>query len=111
MFVLLPSDTALVYRVSKFFGGTERTDAVGHVILFGLFTLSLYWMFNYHLSRQYACYAAVGCGLLIGTAFELLQNVIPARGASALDLYANWVGTLAALAGHLGYAILRRFLK
>jgi hypothetical protein len=40
-----------------------------------------------------------------------LQNVIPARGASALDLHANWVGALAALVSHLGYVSLRRLLK
>jgi len=49
------------------------------------------------MSSKYAVGIAIFITLTLGTATELLQTVIPERGASLLDLAANWLGVLSFL--------------
>ena len=53
----------------------------------------------------HAGFLAIALGVLIGTADELFQAVVPGRDSSALDLLADTIGlTLAQLV----YAVIRR---
>jgi VanZ family protein len=50
------------------------------------------------LPRQRAILLAAGIALAIGTTTEVLQIIIPSRGATLLDLGANWLGIFAVAA-------------
>ena len=90
---LTPGDSrSLVGRTSAFFGGSDLTDAAGHVVLFGVLTLLLYWAVRVFWEPQRALIVAVGCGLLVGMLTELAQMGIPDRGFALLDLISNWLG-------------------
>ena len=92
MFMLTPSDKPVVEDTSATFGGTDVTDAIGHVILFG--TLALFWWaaLACHWSISNALYIALVISLCLGVFTEIAQNWIPERGTSLLDLVANACG-------------------
>jgi len=96
--MLSPSgDGTTVSWVSKLFGGTETTDAVGHVIINVI--LALLWCWAISL---YATIAKTIIIVLIGGMFwcfsaELVQSFVPNRGSSLLDLAANILGILIGL--------------
>lgn len=92
--MLTPADDNVVEDTSSAFGGTDLTDAVGHVILFA--ALAGVWFNALRLRwppRRAWWITRVG-GLALATALELAQTRVPDRGASWLDLGANWLGIL-----------------
>jgi len=92
--LLMPGDNAIVSDTSHAFGGTALTDALGHVILFGVWTGLVYGVFVFYLPRKKAFYATLGTILILGTCIELAQYLVPERGVAVLDLSANWLGAL-----------------
>jgi VanZ family protein len=88
----LPGDTAVVDNTSKAFGGTDVSDAIGHVVLAGILTLLYYAVAVLHRKPRPALYIAVAGALVLTTSTEFAQLFIPHRGASLLDLSANWLG-------------------
>ncbi len=91
-FMLWPSDGTTVEDVSKTFGGSDLTDAAGHVALFLVETAALYNLLRHYLPAPRALYGAIGGTLVLGLMFEAAQTWIPARGFALLDLGANWSG-------------------
>lgn len=101
--LLAPSEGSGVKEVSGTFGGTDLTDAVGHVALLLVETFLVFILARHYVPEQRAATIAVVWALGLGTALELAQLWIPARGAALLDVAANWCG-----AGL--FVVLRRYL-
>lgn len=87
-----PSDAPGIADLSRLFGGSEITDAIGHVVLFSMLTFVWYFALLYRWNRRTAFRAAVAVVWLLGTGAELSQHIVPHRGFSLLDLLANWLG-------------------
>ncbi len=113
VFTLTPGDSALVEKTSVALGGSDYTDANGHVLLFSILTMLCFWALTLRFSPRSALILSAGLGLLIGTGTEFAQVFIPYRGAAWLDLGANWIGvlggvTLVALGIFLANTLLRK---
>ncbi len=94
--MLMPaSEGSVAKNLSLFAGGSEVTDAIGHVILYGVLTGLWYWALRVHTIHAWA--GALAVALTVGIGTELLQVFIPDRGASVLDLAANTIGPLLAV--------------
>jgi VanZ family protein len=89
-----PDTSPGVSEASNLLGGTEITDSIGHVILFALLSAAWYIGFRYRWSPKRAFYQTVAVAILIGTATELFQGIVPHRGMALGDLLANWSGVL-----------------
>lgn len=91
-FMVLPGSTPAIHNTSAFFGGTDLSDAIGHVILFG--TLALLWhgalVLRMSPARSYRY--ALWLVLLLAISTEFAQQFVPRRGASLLDMAANLIG-------------------
>ncbi|MBN1311614.1 MAG: VanZ family protein [Anaerolineae bacterium] len=87
-----PSRGTPVGSLSLFFGGTELTDAAGHVILCGILVWLWYWALRGYLQPSWVLGVGVAVGLGLGIVTELAQVFVPSRGASLLDLLANVLG-------------------
>jgi hypothetical protein len=100
--MLSPSgDGTTVSGISKVFGGTETSDAVGHMIINAIQALLWCWTLSLYLSpakttRLILIGAVVWC---FGA--ELAQQFVPKRGTSLLDRAANILGVLIGLIGDL----------
>jgi VanZ family protein len=90
----LPGNTPLVNGTSRFLGGTDITDALGHVGLQCLFTAAWFWALRLYLSKKAALGCAIGIALAFGTLTEFAQYFVPERGSTLLDLGANWIGVV-----------------
>lgn len=89
-----------VSTLSHSTGGTARTDANGHFLLFASLTLLWFWTLTLQLSTRRAALLAAVIGITLGLSLEAAQQVIAARGSSLLDYSANMAGVgLATLAG------------
>jgi VanZ family protein len=93
-FMAAPSDSLGVADLSRMFGGTEITDAIGHVVLFSALTFAWYFALRYRWNEPTAFVVAVVAVGLLGTVAELSQHFVPHRGMALLDLLANWTGVL-----------------
>lgn len=93
--MLSPSgDGTTVSWVSKLFGGTETTDAVGHIIINAILALLWCWTISlYATTAKTTRYVLVG-GIIWCFGAELSQFFVPERGTSLLDLAANIGGVL-----------------
>ena len=89
---MLPGDTAIVDNTSKAFGGTDVSDAAGHVVLAGILTLMYFAIAMLRWEARPALFIAAAGAVVLTTGTELAQSFIPHRGASWLDLSANWLG-------------------
>lgn len=78
-----------VDNVSRFFGGTELTDAIGHVIIFATLALLWQWTLRVHIASDRALRAGLLVALLLGVFTEIGQSFVPNRGANLWDLLAN----------------------
>ena len=87
-----PSRGTPVGWVSRLFGGTELTDAAGHVILISILVWLWYQTLRKSVRPTWALATVVAIGLGLGVVTELIQTFIPSRGASLLDLLANTLG-------------------
>jgi VanZ family protein len=97
--MLTPSDKAVVEETSNSFGGTDLTDTVGHVILFGVLALLWWAALACRGDARAALWRGVGWAAALGVALEIAQHWVPERGVSVLDLVANvggavsiWIG-------------------
>lgn len=65
-----------------------------HIIGFSLLTLVWWWAFHATLPTPRALLLAVLIALPLGFITEILQTLVPDRGASLLDMAANWLSSL-----------------
>lgn len=93
--MLSPGEESAAEDLSRFFGGTDVTDALGHILLFGVLTALWRWALLNRLPLQQTLGVAVAVGLALGTTTELAQFCVPHRGVVLIDLLANWIGSLA----------------
>ncbi|MBN1430772.1 MAG: VanZ family protein [Anaerolineae bacterium] len=91
-FLVWPSRGTPVGKLFVFLGGTGLTAAVGHLILCGSLVWLWYWALRALCRPIRALGIVVGIGLGLGIVTELVQLLIPSRGASLLDLLANILG-------------------
>lgn len=98
LLMLLPGEDSIAEDTSGFFGGTDMTDAFGHVLLFGILTALWYAVLVCYLAPAPALRGALVVGAACGLLLELGQGIVPQRGPSLLDLTANVVGALASFA-------------
>jgi VanZ family protein len=94
-FTTLPGYTPLVNGASRLLGGTDMTDALGHVVLQCLFTAAWFWALSLYLSKKAALLSAISIAIAFGTLTEFAQRYVPERGSTLLDLGANWSGVIA----------------
>lgn len=92
--MLSPGEDSLAEDLSGAFGASEITDALGHMILFGVLTALTAHALSFHLPGERAVTIAVGVVLALGSVLEPAQLLVYERGASLLDLGANWTGAL-----------------
>jgi hypothetical protein len=90
--MLTPGQNSVAEDLSAAFGGSDLTDAFGHVALFGILTLLWWWALILHLSPRVAGRLAFGVGVSLGFVCEGVQPLLPDRGLAVLDLLANVVG-------------------
>lgn len=90
--MLMPGQDTAADDLSHFFGGTDITDAAGHVFLFGVLVLLWLLALVTVLLRSRALRLAVAIGLALGLVTELLQVFVPHRGVAFIDLFANALG-------------------
>lgn len=95
LYLMVAPDTSPgISDLSYLFGGTEITDAVGHVVLFCTLTFVWYHALRYRWNRRTAFLAAIAVAGVLGTITEFLQGIVPHRGMAFLDLLANWSGVI-----------------
>lgn len=92
--MLSPGEDSAAEDTSVFFGGSDLTDALGHVVFFVGQAVLLYWALAQHVSRLFAFSSTVLTVLTLGTMLKLAQMLVPDRGSSLLDLSANWLSVL-----------------
>jgi len=99
--MLSPSgDGTTVSWVSKLFGGTETTDAVGHVIINAILAFLWCWTISLYAATAKTTRLVLVGGLIWCFVGEMSQHFVPERGTSLLDLAANILGGLIGLAGY-----------
>ena len=91
LLLLLPSD-GTVDNISSFFGGTELTDTIGHVLLIFVDSLLLYNVLVQYTDRKITLYITLIVALAFGIILEIAQTWIPSRGASFVDILAAIIG-------------------
>lgn len=90
--MLTPGQGSVTENLSVAFGGSDLTDSLGHVALFGMLTLLWRWALILHVSPRVAGRLAFGVGVSLGFVSEGVQPLLPDRGLAVLDLLANVVG-------------------
>lgn len=96
--MLSPSGNGtMVSTISKLFGGTETTDAIGHVIISIILAFLWCWAISLYVSVPEATRLVLSGGIIWGFVAELSQYFVPERGTSLLDLGANTLGVLIGL--------------
>ncbi len=96
LLMLLPGEDSVAEDTSGFFGGTDLTDAAGHVLLFGGLTLFWYAALVCHGTPAEALRLALSLAGGLGVLLEAGQSLVPERGVSLLDFSANALGVCAA---------------
>jgi hypothetical protein len=92
----LPSDIPFIDSLSKFFGGTETTDAVGHAVIFCITAFVFRWALSQVASARTAALWSIGISGMLGVLTELMQFNTRFRGVTMLDIGANWLGVVIA---------------
>jgi hypothetical protein len=107
--MLSPSGNGtIVSFISKLFGGTDTTDAMGHVIITSILALLWCWTISLYATATQTTRLILIGGIVWGFGAELSQHFVPQRGASLFDLGANILGVLIGLAAYrLLTAVLR----
>ncbi|WP_119071455.1 VanZ family protein [Aggregatilinea lenta] len=97
--MLSPSgDGTTVTWVSKLFGGTETTDAIGHVIINTILAFLWCWTLSLYSGTGKTTRLVLFGGFIWCCGAESLQYFVPERGTSLLDLSANFLGVFVGLA-------------
>jgi glycopeptide antibiotics resistance protein len=86
--------------LSKSFGGTEITDAVGHIIINTLLALLWCWTLHSYFSDNRTTRLILAGGIVWCVGAELLQYFVPERGVSLLDIGANVLGIFIGLTAY-----------
>jgi hypothetical protein len=90
--MLTPGEDSIAEDISVFFGGTDLSDLIGHVIVFGILALLLFALLRaYHTPRP-ALILSLILAVAYGTLTEMLQMLVPHRGANLMDMVGNWLG-------------------
>ena len=76
----------------------DLTDKAAHFTVFAIFFALWYFALERTLPAGRALWLALAVTLVLGTATEVLQGVVPGRRVSAFDLVANWAGALGSTA-------------
>lgn len=97
LLMLLPGEDSVAEDTSGFFGGTDLTDAAGHVLLFGALTVFWYAALVCQVRPPVAFWGAVLMGAGLGLLLETGQSLVPERGLSLLDFSANALGVSGAV--------------
>lgn len=97
--MLSPGRETFAVDLSSAFGGTELTDAIGHLFLAFVETLLIYGALRPFLSAQRAIVLTAVITVLLGAVLETAQLWVPFRGANLLDFVAHTVGVVVAIAG------------
>jgi len=92
--MLSPGEDSVAEDLSGAFGASELTDALGHVVLFGVLTVLLFHALRLHVPVARALKGAAVFVLALGSVLEPAQLLVYERGAALLDLAANWAGAL-----------------
>jgi hypothetical protein len=91
--LLSPSgDGTTVSWISTVFGGTETTDAIGHVFINIILSVLWCWTTNLYTSVPRTTHLILFGGIVWCFGAELSQVFVPERGTSLLDLAANILG-------------------
>lgn len=96
--MLSPGKATFAEDVSRAFGGTDLTDAIGHVILTAVETALVFNALRLMLPLWTALGAAAVFTAILGVLLELAQLYIPYRGVSVLDFSANALGVVLCVA-------------
>lgn len=89
---LSPSQGTGVRDISLFFGGTEITDAMGHIVLFFVESALSFNLLRHYKPDKLAKPLSFWAMLVLGFSLESLQVFVPSRGVSLLDYTANLSG-------------------
>ena len=89
--MLKPGTSRVIDVPHKLLGGTDFTDAIGHVVLFCVLVY-VWWTLTAHFSRQRALLLAACIVFGLGTFTEFAQAIVPHRGFTLYDLASNWIG-------------------
>lgn len=90
--MLLPGDRGLAHEASWLLGGSDLTDAIGHVGLFCFLGLGWYWALRPQRSIGRSLVLSAAITFAIGTLTEAAQSLLPNRGMSLFDFLANGLG-------------------
>jgi VanZ family protein len=91
------SNTTLVGNLHKAGGGTEVTDAMGHVAIFGILAFLWWWSLIAQSSQRNALFGAAIISLPLGIIAEIVQVFVPDRGVTLFDLLSNCLGIIIVL--------------
>jgi VanZ family protein len=101
MLMLSPSGdgttVTTVSWVSELFGGSETTDAIGHIIINTVLALLWCWTLSLYATTAKTTRIVLIGGIIWCFGAELSQFFIPERGTSLIDLVANIIGVLIGL--------------
>jgi len=90
--LLLSSGTGIISQISGLFGGSEVTDAIGHVVMMTVNFLLIYGVFSRYTAAKQAQTIATVLVIVLGLGLELGQLWIPFRGVSLIDILAVFIG-------------------
>jgi VanZ family protein len=82
----------------------------GHILWFALLVVLWRWMLTMRFHSSSALLLAILIALVVGTSTEFAQKFVPGRGATVVDLLANFVGIGFAVIGVRHYEALRGIL-
>ncbi len=94
------NDGGTVAETSSLFGGTDLTDAIGHVIINIILAFLWCWTISLYTSTTKTTRLILIGGIIWCFVAELSQYFVPERGTSLLDLAANVLGVLIGLMAH-----------
>jgi hypothetical protein len=92
--LISPGTSWWVEKPSAMLGGTDETDAGGHVVLFTLLAMGWTWALGHYWVRPRVITVVVAGGVTLAAITELAQLFIPERGSSLIDFGADVLGTL-----------------
>ncbi len=96
--MLLPGKNSVAADTSHFFGGTNLTDSIGHVLMYGI----LVGLWQIALAQQMpavrALWWAAAFAVALGIMTEFGQEFVPNRGSSVFDVMADVLGVAVAAA-------------
>lgn len=100
VFMLMPGDDSAAGRLSDLFGGTDITDALGHIGAYLIATAAWYGYFELSRPPREALSRAAILTLIVGAVVETAQSLVPDRGTQLLDYGANMLGVALFVLAH-----------